>query len=483
MAEVNTSLFYEELNGNGNPDKLLEIARKGIFLYEPLFKNEKIKDHENTIEISILARQFFMINTDRQYEKFMDIISRKEEYPLFPFDSKNGTLENYFFLLIENEFFIKKLLKEKDKQRLLLAHNIGHNNLMDNLRKYHCLREEVFYLFLEIESDTKLDIISYFYFNDTSALEPDYFMNSNSCINIVMDYGRDFNIFKFCVEKIQSLESLFPNEGSVCRIPPFFPLNQLEKYSNAMIEPNKLKYVHEDKCCERFFNSVFTDRMCECPERIDEFFNTYDYVLSLYNIDKTNYKNFTIGNIHKSSMTIALSEEDIINHNGEEEDERINGIEEEREIESDGESDTTIVVSNRVHLDDYYDSDVDDEDNEYLRLPVYPILYNVNNIKQILDDPDTVFSFILPGMVEENYALLQIVYAVALIHQGFSELVIDALVHCITYGDIEYINNKIVFIILDNPSIPHNHSYYTYRALSRLPNDTFTNYLTTRVIN
>ncbi|OUM63913.1 hypothetical protein PIROE2DRAFT_9444 [Piromyces sp. E2] len=437
MAEENTKLFYEELNGNGNPNKLLEIARRGIFLYEPLIKNEKIKDHENAIEISLLARQFFMINTDRQYEKFMDIVSRKEEYPLFPFE--------------KNEFFMKKLLEEKDKQRLLLAHNIGHI------------------------PDTKLNIIHYFYFNDTSVLESNYFMDPNNCINIVMDYGRDINIFKFCVEKIRKMENLYPNEGSVCRIPPFFPLNLLEEYSEAIVEPNKIKYVHENNRCERFFNSVFNDRMSECPEKIDDFFNTYDYVKTLYRLENIDYRKFIIETSDKASKMISLCEEDAESHSSEEGSVPVSDIEEEEEgMDSDGESDTTIVVSNRIHLDDYYDSDVDDEDMN---------IYDAENIKRILDHPNIIFSYVLPEMVEENYALLQIVYVVALIHQGYNDLVIDALVHCITYGDIEYIDGKLVFIILDDPSVPHNQSYYTYRVLSRLPNDTFTSYLTSRIVN
>jgi len=481
MAEENTKLFYEELNGDGNPEKLLEIAKRGIFLKEPLFKNEKlIKNHENAIEISILARQFFMINNDRQYEKFMNIVSGEEEYPLFPFQPSD-TRKNYFFLVIENEFFVKKLLKEKDKQRLLLAQNIGYNNLMDNLRKYRCLREEVFYLFLDIASDIKLNIISYFYFNDTDTLEPDYFSDPNNCLNTVMDYGRDINIFKFCVKKFQSLDFLFSNEETVYRIPPFFPLSQLEEYSKVMIEPNKLKCVHDNQHCERFFNSVFTDRMYGSEEKIDDFFNTYHYILSLYEIDKINYKEYTIENIKNSRETIALPEENIVNPI--EDNERINNIEEEGVIESDGESDATIIVSDRVHLSDYYDSDVDDDDNEYLRLPIYPILQNADNIKRILDDPDIIFSFILPGMVEENYVLLQIVYVVALIHQGFNDLVIDSLVHFITYGDIKYANGKLVFIIKDDPMIPHNQPYYIYRVLSKLPNETFTSYLTSRIVN
>ena len=53
--EINTNLFYEELFNSCNPDTLLKIAQKGICLYYPLYKYEKIKNHEYVIEISILA--------------------------------------------------------------------------------------------------------------------------------------------------------------------------------------------------------------------------------------------------------------------------------------------------------------------------------------------------------------------------------------------------------------------------------------------
>jgi len=38
VYEKNTDEFYKELNGNCYPEKLLEIARKGVYLYEPMIK-------------------------------------------------------------------------------------------------------------------------------------------------------------------------------------------------------------------------------------------------------------------------------------------------------------------------------------------------------------------------------------------------------------------------------------------------------------
>ena len=63
----NTEVFYKEFNENCCPEKLLEIERKGVYFYEPLFKYDKIKNHENVIDISIVANQYFLINNDNQF--------------------------------------------------------------------------------------------------------------------------------------------------------------------------------------------------------------------------------------------------------------------------------------------------------------------------------------------------------------------------------------------------------------------------------
>ncbi|KAG4104868.1 hypothetical protein H8356DRAFT_926209, partial [Neocallimastix lanati (nom. inval.)] len=57
-----------ELVSTCNPERLLEIARKGIYLYEPLFNYNKIKNHECVIEISLLASQYFRIDNIKQYK-------------------------------------------------------------------------------------------------------------------------------------------------------------------------------------------------------------------------------------------------------------------------------------------------------------------------------------------------------------------------------------------------------------------------------
>jgi len=43
--ENNTIRFYEELENECNLEKLLNIAKDGIFLYKPLFYYDKIKKY------------------------------------------------------------------------------------------------------------------------------------------------------------------------------------------------------------------------------------------------------------------------------------------------------------------------------------------------------------------------------------------------------------------------------------------------------
>lgn len=116
MYEKNTIEFYKELNSICDPEKLLEIERHGIYLYEPLFKYEKIKNHVNIVEISILAGQYFMINNDEQFEKFDEILSDDD---LFYELIKNISIPYYIDteidclkLIIPNEYFINKYLFE-----------------------------------------------------------------------------------------------------------------------------------------------------------------------------------------------------------------------------------------------------------------------------------------------------------------------------------------------------------------------------------
>jgi len=92
----NTRLFYKEYNNKCNPNKLLNIARKGIELYEPL--NSYKFNHSNIIDISNTAKQTFMITTLNQYRRF----NRNIKY----LNNINGN-DTYFLNIKYNRFITK----------------------------------------------------------------------------------------------------------------------------------------------------------------------------------------------------------------------------------------------------------------------------------------------------------------------------------------------------------------------------------------
>jgi len=122
----NTHLFYEEFDGNCNQEKLLKIARNGIYLYKSLSYFDKTKYHKNTVEINILAGEEFIIYNNKQYNKFKCLYFKKNSLKILfkncprpPIHSRFGfssidSKEDYLKLIIINEFFIKKFIHDID---------------------------------------------------------------------------------------------------------------------------------------------------------------------------------------------------------------------------------------------------------------------------------------------------------------------------------------------------------------------------------
>lgn len=192
MSLENTKLFYEELENKFiNYSKLLDIARKGIFLEESLTVKYP---HAFMIDISILANQHFTINNDNQYYRLKYFIihvtnianwvqlhhnrkpkfkDRKEIFTFFPNHNNDycnicdTVLSNYITkdtitlpkinsLLIINEFFLKKLNNEKLLNNIYLYTDVFHHNLS----YYYPTDNKIFYDYLIkysfISIDTKI---------------------------------------------------------------------------------------------------------------------------------------------------------------------------------------------------------------------------------------------------------------------------------------------------------------------------------------
>jgi len=145
IYDKNTNEFYKELNGNCCPEKLLEIARKGIDLYEPLFKYDKIKNHENVIEISLLTPQYFLINNDNQFNKLFDICTKRKNESN---DDYYSRMRYIFKLMIINKYIINKILtKEKDDMIIDMILMLGLNTIIKSLYKYNYINVKLFNLF------------------------------------------------------------------------------------------------------------------------------------------------------------------------------------------------------------------------------------------------------------------------------------------------------------------------------------------------
>jgi len=125
--EENTKDFYDELNGECDPKRLLYIAEKGIFLKEPLFKYDKIKDNEYVVDISVISDQFFLINNNKQYNR-LKYFFKEDRYIYDKYRHLTPSCNDYFSLIIINKYFIEKLLYEKDENFLNEVISTRENN-------------------------------------------------------------------------------------------------------------------------------------------------------------------------------------------------------------------------------------------------------------------------------------------------------------------------------------------------------------------
>ncbi|KAG4094821.1 hypothetical protein H8356DRAFT_1427690 [Neocallimastix lanati (nom. inval.)] len=148
--EENTKDFYKELNGECDPEKLLNIAKQGIFLEKPLLNYKSIKDHEYVVDISIITNQLYMINNKKHQQDIMDDL---------------GNISNF----------------------------------------------EVYDLIINALANISFEIFKYFYSNVHKHLLDNYIdMNINSRITIrniidymIMDYGRDITTLNYCSDVIK----------------------------------------------------------------------------------------------------------------------------------------------------------------------------------------------------------------------------------------------------------------------------------------
>ena len=212
--EENTKYFYNELNGECDPERLLWIAEQGIFLKEPLFKYDKIKDHEYVVDISIINNQFFLVNNNKQYNR-LKYFFMEEDYIYGKYCHLNCFLGKYSSLIIINKYFIDKLFNGKDEKFLKeVIVNRGISFYLLCLYNYSYIYTKTFILFysdtinIPAVPDMTFYIFKYFYSNTHKYLLENLIKIKEKNIGdilmkIIIEFGNDINILNYCLDKIK----------------------------------------------------------------------------------------------------------------------------------------------------------------------------------------------------------------------------------------------------------------------------------------
>ncbi|OUM57698.1 hypothetical protein PIROE2DRAFT_17238 [Piromyces sp. E2] len=267
--EKNTEIFYQELNGPCRPDKLLEIAKKGIFLYEPLFRrNEKnIREHEYVVYISVLAKQYYMIYNERQYLAFITNINNVNNFNVYVELNRF----DYCRLVIINDYFLGRLLQETNELLLLtVLESFDPNYLLRFFHKFEKVPETLYSLFNKKAKAIFFDFINFFYFGESGewfgSREPTS-MNQKwdqtyfeEMATIIGSSGYDIQMIEYLVEELERYHQRLPiTTTTLFRVPLTFPLTTLQYYTQKIYQPNIMTFEHDQPYLKTFFNTVFTD--------------------------------------------------------------------------------------------------------------------------------------------------------------------------------------------------------------------------------
>eukprot|EP00833_Pecoramyces_ruminatium_P007245 jgi/Orpsp1_1/1181277/evm.model.c7180000076581.1 len=264
--EKNTELFYNELNNRCDPDTLLNLAKKGIFLYEPLHKCDKIKNHEYVVDISLYSRQYFFILNQKKYKRLIECLENYELYNIFSYYNNKYSIIK---LIIINDFFLKELLNEQNN--LLIEDIIDGfeiNYLLRYLYKFNIISSEMYYLFnINQVPNSLYEFMNYFYYNEENHI---FNSNINECnldrfytiLNLISLNGYDINMIKFCKNLFSKFNLKVPtNHIFYYKFPLNLPLDLYKKYSEKIYLKNKYIIRHENKYFENAINILMSDSL------------------------------------------------------------------------------------------------------------------------------------------------------------------------------------------------------------------------------
>jgi len=435
--EENTDEFYKELNGNCDPDKLLEIAKQGIYLYEPLFKYEKIKNHVNVVEISILAGQYFMINNDEQFEKF-DILLSNDDFMYELFEdicepSYISTESDCLKLIIPNKFFIDKYLFEGFTCNFKIKYSGIIQEWLFYLYKYYYItRDDFINFYYNWYTNIKFIIFEYFYYGNKKYLE-DLFEKCNSYIKFKILYeilaycSYDINILKYCASIVERYTNISISSDVIYEI--FKKGKKIRKFYGE-VSSHELRITNN-----RFSFYYIYVKEYFLSNIIDSSINKQSYIQILYEgIDKFNKSDITY--TEYNLINFLFSENNNI--------QKFKWSGSNRDCES-------ILCSNDRYYNNYEFFD------NLLKNPKY--IFEINKYDILYDKDRHIVLFY---------------YLISLFHNNiYNEEIIDFLTSTVFFNDIYLYDNTFrKFSLLNN-----EHIIQLYTIFKKIPHEEFRKYI------
>jgi len=278
--------FYDEYNTICNPTKLLEIAKRGILLYEPLDSLKLV--HPYLVDISVLAHQNYMISNIDQYNRIKTLIVSDlyDEY------NQNNILN----LLIINKTFIDFFIFDNVFIEFLM-----NNTKNDNLNNYNYVR--IIHKLMEygyVEETVVRDFFSQNIHQNTSFLSTindklSTDINSDSFLDrelsdVNMNY---YDMVNDCQgdDVLATSESDIEDCKEILSLHNFFYLNnRLEEFLNIFNNCDLINFdsVLNTDDCEDILNRILDNQTELNPYSIEVLNKSQQNTLLLENINDIN---------------------------------------------------------------------------------------------------------------------------------------------------------------------------------------------------
>jgi len=278
--------FYDEYNTICNPNKLLEIAKRGILLYEPLDPLKFV--HPYLVDISVLAHQSYMVSNIDQYNRIKTLIVSDQ------YDEYNQN--NILNLLIINKTFIDFFIFDTEFIEFLM-----NNDKNDNFNNYNYVR--IIHKLVEygyVEETVVRDFFSQGILQNTSFLSTinDRLSSDSNSDNSLDRESIDVNMNFFdMVNDTQGDDVLNTNGNDVenCKeiiiLHNFFYLNnRMEEFLNIFNNCDLVDFesVLNTQDCEDILNRILDNQSELNPYHIEVLNKSQKNTLLLENINDIN---------------------------------------------------------------------------------------------------------------------------------------------------------------------------------------------------